>query len=82
MLPFNFSLKKIFWNLVAICFVLMAVACFFGDNTQASRAKAVQVKDNVLDLVITGGETLFSFVSKARTQSAGVVDEVKAVVEE
>jgi len=59
-----------------ICFILAVIACFLGDDKRANRAKANQIKNNVLDLVISGGETLFSFVSTARTQSLEIADDV------
>jgi hypothetical protein len=59
--------------------VLIAIACFFGDEKTDNRKRLTVIKDNSIDLIVSGGEQIISIITSSKKEE---VKEFKETVED
>jgi hypothetical protein len=71
------SFCRMCFTIIKVCIVLMAIACFFGNEKAENRKKLVVIKNNSLELIISGGEQLISLITSSEKEE---VEELKETI--
>ncbi|MDR2337782.1 MAG: hypothetical protein LBE20_03930 [Deltaproteobacteria bacterium] len=78
---FYHSFCRMCSTVIKVCIVLMAIACFFGDEKTDNRKKLTVIKNNSIDLIVSGGEQIISTITSSKKKKKEV-EEFKEIVDD